>query len=167
MSNIEGRVAWIFGDHFDVDLIVGVHNIHEKNIDKLIPVSMKDFDENFVENAHSGDMLVAGKNFGYGHPHPQAMKVMRHLGIRTVVAKSFARVFFKNEIAAGMQLFPCPELPDDIERWEELSVDLTTMTLTRLKNGDKFALDTNISPVDFSIMKAGGIVEYLKKEISK
>lgn len=161
MNKVEGRVAWKFDDHFDVDLIVGVHYIHEKNIEKLVPVGMKDFDPNFISNVKPGDILVAGRNLGYGHPHPQGMKVMRHLGIRTVIAKSFARVFFKNEIAAGMMLFPCPDLPGDIDRWEQMSVDLDEWTVTRMKTGERFKL-APIPAAELSIIKAGGIVPYLK-----
>ena len=166
MNLQKGRVAWIFENHFDVDLIVGVHYIHEKDIKKLLPVSMKNFDPDFNQVIKQGDFLVAGENFGYGHPHPQGMKVMREVGINVVVAKSFARVFFKNEVAGGMKLFPCPDLPDDIERWEELSVDIDKLTVTRHKDNTTYNLAA-IPPIEIELIKAGGIAPYLKNSMCK
>jgi 3-isopropylmalate/(R)-2-methylmalate dehydratase small subunit len=91
----------VFGDHFDIDRICGSKNSGESDINKLLAVAMQQYDPDFVKTAKAGDILIAGKSFGYGHPHPQGMKVMRHLGITTIIGKSFARVFFKNEIASG------------------------------------------------------------------
>jgi 3-isopropylmalate dehydratase, small subunit len=166
MNSLKGRVAWIFDDHYDVDLIIGVHYIHEKNIEKLVPINMKNYDVDFNQSIKPGDFLVAGQNLGYGHPHPQAMKVMRELGINVVVAKSFARVFFKNEVAAGMKLFPCPTLPDDIERWEELEVDLEEMVVIRHKDNSKYPLAA-VPPIELEIIKDGGIVPYLRKNLAE
>ena len=77
----EGKVAWIFPDNFDVDLIVGVQHIKETNPEKFLPLTMKEYEPNFLEQVAKGDILVAGKNFGYGHPHFQGMAAMRKIGL--------------------------------------------------------------------------------------
>lgn len=164
MNKIEGRVAWRFGDHFDVDLIIGVQNISEKDMDRLVEVCMKDFDPDFAREVKQGDFLLAGKNFGYGHPHPQVMKVMKHLGIQAVIAKSFARVFFKNEIAAGLVLLPCPDLPDHFERWERVEADLDRWAIIFPSQNKTLSLGI-IPPVEIEIIKAGGIAPYFKKRL--
>lgn len=165
MSGLRGRVAWIFEDHFDIDLIIGVKNIGETDIDKLLKVCMKDYNPNFIHEVQPGDILVAGRNFGYGHPHPQAMRVMRHLGIKSIIAKSFFRGFFKNEISSGMVLLPCPGIPDSIQLWEELEIDLNKWCVRRLSTEETLPLAT-IPPVEIDIIRAGGIVPYLKARFS-
>lgn len=165
MNKFKGRIAWIFDDHFDVDLIIGVRNIMEKDINKLVDACMKDFDLSFTQLVRQGDFLVAGRNFGYGHPHPQAMRVIRHLGIRAIVAKSFARVFFKNEIASGMALLPCPNIPDNLKRWGEVQADLNKWHIKFSSLGNIAPL-ANIPQVEVEIIKSGGVVPYLKKQES-
>ncbi len=163
MNKFKGRVAWIFGDHFDVDLITGVRHITEKDMNKLVDVFMKDFDPNFTREVRPGDFVVAGRNFGYGHPHPQAMLVMRHLGIRGIIARSFARVFFKNEVAYLRFLpLPCPDLPGYIKRWDEIEVDLDQWHMKYLSTGETFSFG-KIPETEIDIIKSGGIVPYLKK----
>jgi 3-isopropylmalate/(R)-2-methylmalate dehydratase small subunit len=162
MNKLKGRIAWVFGDHFDVDLITGVQSIGITDVDELVDMCMKDFDVNFIREVRQGDVLVAGRNFGYGHPHRQGMMVMRHLGIRAILARSFARNFFKNEIAAGSVLLPCPDLPDYLKRWDEVEADLEQWCVSFLSTGDMFPL-AKIPPVEVDIMKLGGIVPYLKR----
>ncbi len=166
MNNFSGRIAWIFGDHFDVDLIIGVRNITERDMGKLLNVCMKDFDPNFAREVRQGDFLMGGRNFGYGHPHPQAMGVMRKLGVKAIIARSFARSFFKNEISIGMVLLPCPDLPNFIHRWDEIEVNLDRWHLKYLRTGDIFSL-SKVPPVEVDIIKSGGLLPYLKNRVPK
>lgn len=162
MSNIlKGRVAWIFGGNFDVDLIVGVINISTADMDVLLRDAMRSYDKGFKDSVKEGDFLVGGSNFGYGHPHPQAMMVMRELGINAVIAESFAFPFYRSEVASGMALITCPEVPKKVSLWDELELDMDIGVLSNLSTSQRFALDP-LPPVVIEIFRAGGIVNYLK-----
>jgi 3-isopropylmalate/(R)-2-methylmalate dehydratase small subunit len=119
---LEGRVAWIFGDHFDVDLIVGVENVKTSDPAALLRVCMTAYDPEFVVTVKPGDVLVAGRNFGYGHPHYPAMIAMRAAGIAGVVADSFAPGFRRGETYNGMILVACPGVAQAAHRWDRIRV---------------------------------------------
>jgi 3-isopropylmalate/(R)-2-methylmalate dehydratase small subunit len=131
MTTLRGRVAWCFGDDFDVDEIVGVENIRTFDIEFLKSVCMTPFVEGFAATVQPGDLLVAGRNFGYGHPHDQPMLAMRALGIAGVVAESFAPLFARSETFNGFPLLACPGIAGAVEtgdvltvRWEEGTVEI-------------------------------------------
>lgn len=109
LDNLQGRVAWIFEeDDFDIDLIVGVRNIKITDLNELVAVTMSDYDPGFAASVTKGDLLVGGKNFGYGHPHYPAMRAMRHLGIAGVIAKSFRRASSAARSAWAFRSRPVP-----------------------------------------------------------
>jgi 3-isopropylmalate/(R)-2-methylmalate dehydratase small subunit len=162
MGNIlKGRVAWIFGDHFDVDLIVGIKNISITDVNALLSAFMQSYDKNFKTSSRRGDFLVGGSNFGYGHPHPQAMTMMREVGINTIIAKSFAFPFYRSELAGGMALVTCPRAVSRVSRWDELELDLERETLDNRSTGEQFEVDP-IPPVAIEMIHEGGVVNYLK-----
>lgn len=119
---IEGRVAWIFGDDFDIDLVIGVENIKYYDLDKLRPVLMKAYDEAFVDSVRDGDVLVGGRNFGYGHPHYPPLVAMRAVGIKAIVAESFSPGFWRGETYNGMPLVACPGITSAVKRWDRVRV---------------------------------------------
>jgi 3-isopropylmalate/(R)-2-methylmalate dehydratase small subunit len=121
-TTLRGRVAWCFGDDFDVDEIVGVENIRTFDIDFLKSVCMTPFVEGFAEEVRPGDLIVAGRNFGYGHPHDQPMLAMRALGVAGVVAESFAPLFARSETFNGFPLLACPGISATVKRGDTLTV---------------------------------------------
>ena len=166
MSNIlKGRVAWIFEDNFDVDLIVGIKNIANTDMQKLLADVMQSYDKDFKTSVRKGDFLVGGSNFGYGHPHPQSMMVIREFGINAIISESFAFPFFRSELASGMALFTCPDVSKKVSRWDELELDLENSALSNLSNSEKLIIDP-VPPVVLEIIDAGGIVNYLKAHTS-
>ena len=108
---LRGRVAWIFGDDFDVDLIMGVENIKYYDADHLRSVCMKAFEPDFVDKVQPGDVIVGGRNFGYGHPHYPPMVAMRNLGISAVIAESFSPVSGEARPTTGCRWSPSPGSP--------------------------------------------------------
>jgi 3-isopropylmalate/(R)-2-methylmalate dehydratase small subunit len=157
----KGRAAWVFGNHFDVDLIVGIQNVSTTDMNTLMEAVMQSYDPDFKSVLTRGDFLVAGFNFGYGHPHPQAMAVMRELGIHTIVSGSFAFPFFRSELASGMALITCPEAVGKISRWDQMKLDLEHEILDNETTGERYRIDP-VSPVGVEMIKAGGVVGYLK-----
>ena len=117
LPNLRGRVAWVFDeDDYDIDLIIGVRNIKITDVKELAALAMSDRDPNFAASVQRGDLLVGGRNFGYGHPHYPAMRAMRHLGIAGVVAESFSPGFFRGEISMGFPLVTCPGILAQVQR---------------------------------------------------
>lgn len=125
-----GRVAWIFGEDFDIDLMIGVENIKYPDPEHLHKVVMQEYDPKFTEHVRPGDWLVGARNFGYGHPHYVAMTAMRNEGIAGVVAESFSPGFWRGEISNGMPLLTVPGISTAVQRWDNLVVDWRACTVT-------------------------------------
>lgn len=129
-DRLSGRVAWIFGDDFDIDLVIGVKNIKSYDLDHLRSVCMTAYDENFVTDVRPGDVIVGGRNFGYGHPHYPAMIALRDIGITAVLAESFAPGYWRGEIYQGMPLVTVPGIVEAVSRWDHVEVDWRRATVT-------------------------------------
>jgi 3-isopropylmalate/(R)-2-methylmalate dehydratase small subunit len=154
-SVFNGRVAWVFGDDFDIDLVIGVENIKYYDAAQLISVCMKAFDDRFVDEVRPGDMIVGGRNFGYGHPHYPAMIAMRNAGIVAVLAESYAPGFWRGELYQGMPLITVPGISAAVQRWDRLEVDWKTATVRNERTG----LVTHGTPPSahaIDVIEAGG-----------
>lgn len=162
LPKIEGRVAWVFNEpNFDIDLIVGVDNIKIKEVEKLKEVCMKDFDPHFAEYVREGDVIVGGKNFGYGHPHYPSFIALRALGIRAVFAESFAPGFYRGETNNGFPLIECPGIIDHVSRGDAVKFDwvLEKLQITNKK------LELSCNPIPDKtrkLIECGGIMGYLR-----
>jgi 3-isopropylmalate/(R)-2-methylmalate dehydratase small subunit len=166
LDNLQGRVAWIFEeDDFDIDLIVGVRNIKITDLNELVAVTMSDYDPGFAAAVTKGDLLVGGKNFGYGHPHYPAMRAMRHLGVTGVIAESFSPGFFRGEISMGFPLATCPGIRAAVARWDEVRVDWAKGEVTNLRTGHALPLQP-LSSAERGTLEAGGLVPYLKNRLA-
>lgn len=161
---IGGRVAWVFGDNFDVDFIVGIENISTTDIDRLVANLMTAYDANFRQFVAGGDILIGGKNFGYGHPHPQSMMGMRAIGINCVVAESYAFPFYRSELASGMKLFECPGITGAVERGDHIEVSPAELTVFNKTSGKQYRMNV-IPDIPLRIMEKGGLLPFLKEEM--
>ena len=159
----EGRVAWKFGDDFDIDLVIGVTNIKYYDPDKLRSVLMKAYDPDFADEVRPGDVLVGGRNFGYGHPHYPAMIAMRNAGIVAVVAESYAPGFARGELYQGMPLVTVPGITDAVERWDDVRVDWQTATVEVRRTGQTLH-GTPPSDHAIDVIKAGGGLNLLRAQ---
>lgn len=159
---LRGRVAWVFEADFDVDLIIGVENIKYYDADKLASVCMQAYDPDFVASVRPGDVVVGGRNFGYGHPHYPAMIAMRNAGIVAVVAESFAPGFWRGELYQGMPLVTVPGIAAAVQRWDEVEVDWRAATV-RLPSGEVLRGDPpSAHAVD--VVAAGGGFNLLRAQ---
>ena len=162
LQNLRGRVAWIFpDDDFDVDQIIGVKNIKVTDIDELAALAMKAYDPDFAQAVRPGDLLVGGRNFGYGHPHYPPLRAMRHLGIAGVIAESFSPGFWRGEISMGFPLIPVPGILADVQRWDEIAVDWAASTVVNHRSGRTFAFEP-LALADRQMLEYGGLNGYLK-----
>jgi 3-isopropylmalate/(R)-2-methylmalate dehydratase small subunit len=165
-DRLSGRIAWIFGDDFDIDHVIGVKNIKSYDIDHLRSVCMTAFDPDFVSKVRKGDVIVGGRNFGYGHPHYPAMIVLRDVGITAVVAESFAPGYWRGEIYQGMPLITVPGIVDSVNRWDCIHVDWREARVTLPATGQVLE-GKPLSERATKVISAGGGYNLLRAEHGK
>ena len=167
LPNLRGRVAWVFDeDDYDIDLIIGVCNIKITDVEELAALAMSDREPGFAATVQRGDLLVGGRNFGYGHPHYPAMRAMRHLGIVGVVAESFAPGFFRGETSMGFPLVTCPGILAHVQRGDEIEVDWAAASVRHLGHGINLPLQA-FSASERQTLEAGGLIPYLKNRLAR
>ncbi len=165
LPNLRGRVAWVFEeDDYDIDLIIGVSNIKITDVKELAALAMSDRDPGFAATVQRGDLLVGGRNFGYGHPHYPAMRAMRHLGIAGVVAESFSPGFFRGEISMGFPLATCPGILAAVQRGDQIEVDWAAGLVRHLGRGSSLPLQP-LARAERETLQAGGLTPYLKQRL--
>lgn len=163
---LRGRVAFVFTEvDFDVDQIVGVKNIKVQDVAELARLAMQAYDPDFAQKVRPGDILVGAENFGYGHPHYPPMRAMRHLGIAGVVAESFSPGYWRGEISMGFPQATCPGVLAAVSRWDEIEVDYAENVLRNLTRGTSLPIEP-LSAGDAAMLAAGGLVPYLKRELT-
>ena len=153
--------AWKFGDGISTDHIIPGRYFHlRNNLPELAKHALEDADPDFVKKVQKGDFVVAGFNFGQGSSREHAAIVLKMSGVGAVIAKSFARIFFRNAINVGLPVAICDT--DNIDTGDELEVDLER---GKIKNITK-DFDIKIKPlpkVMLKILSEGGLVPYIKK----
>lgn len=168
LPDLKGRVAWVFDeDDFDIDLIVGIRNIKITNLDELAALAMADRAPGFAVTVQRGDLLVGGRNFGYGHPHYPAMKAMRHMGITGVIAESFSPGFYRGEISMGFPLVTCPGIRAAVQRWDTVQVDWDALTVRNLSRGGAALAVEPLASADRGMLESGGLNGWLKARLRK
>ncbi|CAN7764972.1 3-isopropylmalate dehydratase [Variovorax sp. LjRoot175] len=166
LANLRGRAAWVFEeDDYDIDLIIGVRNIKITDVSELAALAMSDYAPDFASTVQKGDVLIGGRNFGYGHPHYPAMRAMRHLGISCVIAESFSPGFFRGEMSMGFPLVTCPGIRAAVVRGDELEVNWDTNEVSNVRTGQKLPLQP-FSASERGMLDAGGLIPYLRARIA-
>lgn len=158
---IRGRV-WKFGDNISTDHIAPGRYFHlRNNLEELAKHVLEDAMEDFAKKVQKGDIIVAGKNFGLGSSREHAARIIKIAGVSCVVAKSFARIFYRNAINVGLPVIELKEV-DEINQGDELEIDLENGVLKNLTTGKEYRF-TPIPKFLLEILKEDGIVSYLKK----
>jgi 3-isopropylmalate/(R)-2-methylmalate dehydratase small subunit len=156
---IEGN-ALKFGDNIDTDIIMPTEFLTLETIKEMAKYAFYPMDPNFYEKVKPGDMIVAGKNFGCGSSREQAPAVLKELGIKAIIAKSFSRLFFRNAITNGIIAIECPHAVDAISSGDRVKVDLENH---KIFLGDKNYSFNELPEIMQKILKAGGLINYMKK----
>ncbi|XYS42440.1 hypothetical protein ACSUAE_03535 [Acinetobacter baumannii] len=166
LNQLSGKVAYIFNElDFDVDQIIGVKNIKIQDLETLADLAMKDYEPNFRQSVQPGDILIGAANFGYGHPHYPPMRTMRFLGISAVIAESFAPTFWRGEISMGFPLISCKGILALVSRGDTISVNWAEGCVTNVSTGQTLPFEP-LSASDYAMLKCGGLIHYLKNELS-
>ena len=157
LDALRGRVAFVFEEaDFDVDQIVGVENIRLTDPDALAACAMRRFDPGFAEQVRPGDVVVGAENFGYGHPHFAPMIGLRRLGVRAVIAESFATGYWREEIAEGFPQIACPGITGLVERWDKIEIDWEARTRSAIGAGAGRAPSPPIRPPSAACCRPAG-----------
>ena len=117
-----------YGDNVDTDVIIPARYLNSSDPAELAQHCMEDIDKDFVNNVHKGDIIVAGQNFGCGSSREHAPLCLKTAGVKCVIAKSFARIFYRNSINIGFPIMECEEAADKIEKGDEVEVVITNKT---------------------------------------
>ena len=157
----EGRV-WKFGDHVDTDLIIPARFLNVSDEEELAKNCFVDLRPDFAGKAQVGDVIVAGKNFGCGSSREHATWAIKGAGIRVIIAKSFARIFYRNAFNIGLPLLESEQASDALEEGDQISVDLLTGKIRNQSKDQHFSAKP-IPDFMMEIIHAGGLVNHLKK----
>jgi 3-isopropylmalate/(R)-2-methylmalate dehydratase small subunit len=157
----EGRV-WHFGDHVDTDLIIPARFLNRWDPDVLAEHCFADLRPEFAASVRRGDVIVAGTNFGCGSSREHGPLAIQAVGIGVVVAKSFARIFYRNACNIGLAVLVCEKAVDVFSEGETLSVDLDSGELAAGHEG-KRAFAEPMPEFMRMMLLAGGLVAYTRK----
>ncbi len=161
---IRGKV-WKFGDNVDTDQIIPARYLNTSDPYELAKHVMEDSEHpDFAQEHQEGDIIVAGKNFGAGSSREHAPISIKYAGVPVVIAKSFARIFFRNAINIGLPIVEAPSAVDEINHGDEVEVDLDKGVIRNLSTGKEYEA-TKFPEELQAILKAGGLMEYAKEKL--
>ena len=155
--------GWKFGDNIDTDVIIAARYLNTSDEKFLASHVMEDIDPNFVKKISIGDVIVAGENFGCGSSREHAPIAIKSAGICAVIAKSFARIFYRNSFNMGLLILECNET-DEINEGDELKIDVNQGTISNLTQNKTYKFQP-IPPFMQELIKSGGLIEYAKTKI--
>ena len=159
--------CWVYDDDVNTDVIFpGKYTYTLTNLNDFAAHALEDLDPDFAKQVQPGDIVVAGKNFGCGSSREQAAVCIKLSGVRVIVAKSFARIFFRNCVNNGVLPIVCPEAVDVIQKGDTITVDLATNTITA--HSQFSILNFQFPPLSASVMAiidAGGLIPMLRRKL--
>lgn len=158
--NAKGSV-FKYPDNVDTDVIIPARYLNTQNAQELAAHCMEDIDKNFVQRVQPGDVMVGGWNFGCGSSREHAPLCIKTAGISVVIAKSFARIFYRNSINIGLPILECPEAADAIAAGDTVRVDFDTGLITDETTGCSFQAQP-FPPFIQKIIAAGGLMNAIQ-----
>ena len=166
MSNIKKGRVWLFKDNVDTDVIIPARYLNSTDPADLALHCMEDIDKDFASQVKPGDIIVAGENFGCGSSREHAPIAIKACGVSAVIAKSFARIFFRNAINIGLPILENQELSDEVNSFDILEVDLANGTIKNLTQNKEYTAPPFPESIQ-KIVSVGGLVNYTKLKTSK
>ncbi|MEI2827825.1 MAG: 3-isopropylmalate dehydratase [Dermatophilaceae bacterium] len=179
MTNQKTGACWVYGDDVNTDVIFPGKYTYNLPPSEFAKHALEDLDPDFAKGVKAGDVIVGGKNFGCGSSREQAAVCIKMSGVTVIVARSFARIFFRNCVNNGVLPLVCPEAVDHIQKGDVVEVDLARNLIT-VKTGDE-RLETGnglpssivnhqfpfppLSPSVMDIINAGGLIPMLRHKL--
>jgi len=158
---VKGKV-WKFGDNIDTDAIIPARYLTTSDPQELARHCMEDVDPQFITKIKAGDIIAGGENFGCGSSREHAPIAIKAAGISCVVAKSFARIFYRNAFNMGLPIFESRELFETIQEGEEIIVDSVAGTITLASKNKTFSINP-IPPFMEQLIADGGLMKHIGK----
>ena len=158
---LSGKV-WKFGDNIDTDAIIPARYLNMSTAEELAQHCMEDVDTSYASGVQKGDIIVGGENFGCGSSREQAVICLKAAGVGAIIAKSFARIYFRNAINQGLAIIQCLELVDKAEQGDDISVNLREGTVRHRDT------DYSFPPLPEEIMEilqVGGLIPYVRNKV--
>ena len=155
--------VWKYGDNINTDMLFpGKYTYTCSTPEEIKPHLLEDLDPDFSKQVQSGDIIFAGKNFGCGSSREQPVVGLKAVGVKAVIAKSFARIFYRSSINQGLILIECPEAVESYRNGDEITLDIDKGIIT-IKNK---SFNFPILPKEIlAISKAGGLLEYTRSKL--
>ncbi len=164
---LRGRV-WKFGDNIDTDVIIPARYLTTSNPEELAKHVMEDapnLQGEFAQKVKPGDIIVAGRNFGCGSSREHAPIAIKAAGIQAVIAKSFARIFYRNAFNIGLPIFESEEAVENIREGDEIEIKLDKGIIRNLTKKEQYTTKP-IPPFMQELISAGGLIEWAKRRLS-
>ncbi|BCX79119.1 3-isopropylmalate dehydratase small subunit [Campylobacter sp. 19-13652] len=155
--------VWRFGDNIDTDIIIAARYLNTSDENELAKHIMEDADPEFYSKLSTNDVIVAGENFGCGSSREHAPLALKAAGVGAVIAKSFARIFYRNSFNTGLLILETPQATE-INEGDEIAIDLDAGVIKNLTQQKEYKFNP-IPPFMQELISAGGLIEYAKKEI--
>ncbi len=157
-DEFNGRI-WVMDDDIDTDIILPTEYLAFPTIAEMTPYAFSPLRPELAAKIQPGDIIVAGKNFGCGSSREQAPEVLKALGLKCVIARSFARIFFRNAINNGLLLIEQPDLRDDVTEGDEITVRVNDAIEYKGRSYPIQSLPENL----MDILNAGGLVQAMRR----
>ncbi len=160
---IKGR-AFKFGDHIDTDVIIPARYLNTSDPKELAAHCMEDADPEFVKKVKPGDIIVAGENFGCGSSREHAPIAIKYAGVSCVIAKSFARIFYRNAINTGLPIIEAPDAVDRIDEGDELEVSLKDGIIKNLTKNETYSFEP-LPEFMMKLLTLGGLIPFVRERL--
>lgn len=162
--NAQGKV-FKYGNDVDTDVIIPARHLNVTDPKELAKHCMEDIDKNFIQDVKEGDIMVALKNFGCGSSREHAPIAIKAAGISCVIAKSYARIFYRNAFNIGLPILECEEAADKIEAGDEVTVDFKNGTITNITKNETYQAEPFPEFIE-QIINCDGLVNYVKNKLN-
>ena len=149
-----------YGDNVDTDVIIPARYLNSFDAKELASHAMVDIDPTFVDRLEPGDIMVAGSNFGCGSSREHAPLALKTAGVSCVIARSFARIFYRNSINIGFPILECPQAADDISEGDQVEVDFDSGIIRNLTKNREYKAQA-FPPFLQKMIEANGLVNYV------
>ena len=154
-----------YGRDIDTDVIIPARYLNTSDPAELAKHCLEDLDKDFVNKVKQGDIIVAEENFGCGSSREHAPIAIKAAGVDAVIAKSFARIFYRNSINTGLAIMECPEAVDAISQGDEVEVDADAGVIKDLTTGQQFTAQP-FPPFIREIIEAGGLINRTRQKLA-
>lgn len=151
-----------YGDNVDTDVIIPARYLNTSSHAELARHCMEDIDPDFTSKVKDGDLIVAGENFGCGSSREHAPIAIKASGVSCVIAKSFARIFYRNAINIGLPIMECPDAAEAIKEGDLIAVDFDAGSILNETQGTVYQAEP-FPPFILDIIRSGGLINSIKE----